>query len=319
MADQVESNKKKSYSGEDRSGAIRALTVLWWQSPTSSSLCAGLCFPPVHDANASDPPPRGDWSMLQCASLSPGMPRAASHGGTDSPKSPGVRGAGASNPFLTPPGRGGTPGGWWGPPDGSFIPRSSSRGERGDTGRLLRGGTRGCARWRVPSAWSTTTCTHLHFIEQAGPPSWRMLVGGKASASSFGLFPLTLGGLLASLWPGVGLAGLLKWALGMAGELHHELLGGFHPSGPRPSLGSLVQAQRSNWWASRVGLHQLPPGTKEVASYRCLFNVAPDTSVKYQATASVNFILKPFSVLFPICPKGWYPCPADSSRQGEQS
>ena len=244
----------------------------------------------------------------------------SSHRGTDSPKSPGVRGAGAAAPSWLPWGGAGQNPRWMvGPPDGSFIPRSSSRGERGDTGRPLRGGTRGCARWRVPSARITTTCTHLHFIERVGPPSWRMLVGGKASASSFGLFPLTLGGLLASLWPGVGLAGLLRWGLGMAGEFHHKLPGGFHASGPRPRLGRLVQAQRSNWWASRLSLHQLPPGTKEVASYRCLFSAAPDTSVKYRATASVNFILKPFSVLFPICPKGWYPCPADSSRQGEQS
>lgn len=40
------------------------------------------------------------------------------------------------------------------------------------------------------------------------------------------------------------------------------------------------------------------------------FNVALDTAVKYQDTALVNFILKLFSVLFPICLKGMVPLPS---------
>lgn len=61
----VQLKKKLFRGGQERSDPYiyRAVVTV----ADFSSLCAGLCFTPVRDVNASDPPPGGDWSMLQCA------------------------------------------------------------------------------------------------------------------------------------------------------------------------------------------------------------------------------------------------------------
>lgn len=118
---------------------------------------------------------------------------------------------------------------------------ASESGGGGVTGRPLRGGTGGPASRRAP------------LPRQPPPPptctSWsrwsiprKRWVGQDIRVLLWPLYLLTPQGLWTSLWPVVGLAGLLRLGLRVSGE---SLLGGFHPSGWSPGLGSLLQAQRS--------------------------------------------------------------------------
>lgn len=135
-----------------------------------------------------------------------------------------------------------------------------SAGEAGVTGRPVRGGAGGPASRRAPSAWITTTSTYLHFLEQVERPLRMLGAGGKdVRVLLWPLRMLTPGGLWATLWPAVRLAGLLRLGRWVSGE---ALLGGFHLSGWSQALGTSCKCRGANWWPSPVCLHPLPPGTK---------------------------------------------------------